>query len=111
MAYAHAFSATAESTNTNTGGRVSVNGWSITIPENLIVQFPASYIPFQALAAGNFIGDEVLINGNIVRTAPIVFRNSYLPNLGWRCTHCCAGFHFQEPGQFWTGLHRHDRFR
>jgi hypothetical protein len=60
------FSAIAESIAINSGGRVSVNGWSITIPENLIVQFPNSYIPFGEFAAGNFGGDEVLINGNVV---------------------------------------------
>lgn len=60
-------SAVADSTKVNAGGRIAVNGWSITVPQNLIVQFPNTYVPFQEFAnGGNFLGDEVTINGNIV---------------------------------------------
>lgn len=49
-----------------------MNGYSITVPENLIVQLPAAWIPFKDIcSSGNFIGNEVDIAGNIVAGRPI----------------------------------------
>ncbi|KAG9755127.1 hypothetical protein KCU59_g74, partial [Aureobasidium melanogenum] len=53
-------SATASDATYNSGGTISVNGYSITIPQNLQVQFPAAFAPFGDFAgAGAFVGHEV----------------------------------------------------
>lgn len=59
-------SASATTTDFNSGGSISVNGYPITIPKNLIVQFPAAFVPFKDFAAGSFTGNEVSVAGNIV---------------------------------------------
>ncbi|TKX27708.1 hypothetical protein C1H76_0135 [Elsinoe australis] len=58
--------ASADSQNFNTGGRISVNGLSIVIPENLQFQFPAAWVPFKNVAGGSFNGMEVSVVGNYV---------------------------------------------
>lgn len=40
----------------NSGGFVSVNGFNIQIPDNLLVEFPALQVPFKDFAAGNRAG-------------------------------------------------------
>lgn len=53
-------SATASDGTYNSGGTISVNGYSVTIPQNLQVQFPAAFAPFKDFASANsFIGHEV----------------------------------------------------
>jgi len=53
-------SATASDGSYNSGGTISVNGYSVTIPQNLQVQFPAAFSPFKEFASANsFIGHEV----------------------------------------------------
>ncbi|KAG9584520.1 hypothetical protein KCU86_g6183, partial [Aureobasidium melanogenum] len=60
-------SATASDATYNSGGTISVNGYSITIPQNLQVQFPAAFAPFGDFAgAGAFVGHEVSVVGNVV---------------------------------------------
>ncbi|KAL3417340.1 hypothetical protein PVAG01_11340 [Phlyctema vagabunda] len=61
-------SATANSGSAlNRGGRVSISGFSVTIPDNLLVEFPALFVPFAAFVSGVRPGpSEVSINGNIV---------------------------------------------
>ncbi|KAG9857354.1 hypothetical protein KCU98_g874, partial [Aureobasidium melanogenum] len=60
-------SATASDGTYNSGGTISVNGYSITIPQNLQVQFPAAFAPFGDFAsAGAFVGHEVSVTGNVV---------------------------------------------
>ncbi|KAG9948181.1 hypothetical protein KCU85_g5218, partial [Aureobasidium melanogenum] len=60
-------SATASDGTYNSGGTISVNGYSITIPQNLQVQFPAAFAPFGDFAsAGSFVGHEVSVTGNVV---------------------------------------------
>ncbi|KAK5734173.1 hypothetical protein LTR17_009156 [Elasticomyces elasticus] len=59
-------SATADSTAYNTGGKITVNGVSIVIPKNLQFQFPAAWVPFKAVAASDFTGNEVTVFGNYV---------------------------------------------
>jgi hypothetical protein len=58
-------------TQFNTGGSITVAGISITIPENLLVQFPAAFISFQdfAASAGQLGGFEVNVEGNYVQPA------------------------------------------
>lgn len=56
-------------TQFNTGGSIVVAGVSITIPENLLVQFPATFVSFRDFAAssGSLAGFEVNVEGNYVR--------------------------------------------
>ncbi|KAH9209682.1 hypothetical protein DL95DRAFT_526720 [Leptodontidium sp. 2 PMI_412] len=64
-------SATAKSgTAANRGGTITVSGFTIVIPDNLLVEFPAAFIPFAEFAeagpskrAGP---NEVSVTGNIV---------------------------------------------
>jgi hypothetical protein len=60
------YSVTTDTTDYSPGGKISVNGYTITVPKNLIVQFPAAWVPFKKLANGSFTGNEVSVNGNIV---------------------------------------------
>ncbi|KAF2674125.1 hypothetical protein BT63DRAFT_461787 [Microthyrium microscopicum] len=61
----------------NSGGTVTAYGHAITIPENMLVQFPAAYIPFQKFALdyltnpGLYTGFEVSLDGNFVNNVPI----------------------------------------
>lgn len=52
----------ADSTAYNTGGKITVNGVIVTIPKNLQFQFPAAFIPFKEVVAGNFLGNEVSVS-------------------------------------------------
>lgn len=55
-------SATASDSTYNSGGTISVNGYSVTIPQNLQVQFPAAFAPFKDFASGGaFVGHEVSV--------------------------------------------------
>lgn len=59
-------SATADTSDYNTGGKISVNGVSIKIPKNLQFQFPAAFVGLKKIAAGGFLGNEVVVSGNYV---------------------------------------------
>jgi hypothetical protein len=60
-------------TQFNTGGSVKIYGNSIIVPENLMVQFPSAWVPFQEFAQSyslnpsQFQGYEMTIDGNKVR--------------------------------------------
>jgi hypothetical protein len=43
-----------------------VNGRVITVPDNLIIQFPATWANFRDFAASDILGKEVSVAGNIV---------------------------------------------
>lgn len=43
-----------------------MDGWSITVPKNLIVQFPTIWVPFKDLCGAGIDGYEVTIFGNVV---------------------------------------------
>ncbi|CAD0095887.1 unnamed protein product, partial [Aureobasidium mustum] len=59
----------------NSGGTASVNGFTITVPQNLLVRFPAAFKPWRELSG--FIGSEVsVING--VPTAGLIDISEYL---------------------------------
>jgi hypothetical protein len=60
------YNVTAATADYSSGGKISVNGYTITVPNNLIVQFPAAWVPFKKLADGSFTGNGVSVNGNIV---------------------------------------------
>ncbi|OBT62154.1 hypothetical protein VE03_08323 [Pseudogymnoascus sp. 23342-1-I1] len=54
-------------TEVNSGGSVSVSGYNIRIPDNLLVDFPATQVPFAEFAASDRAGpNEVSIIGNVV---------------------------------------------
>jgi hypothetical protein len=76
----HSGSTTA-ATQFNTGGSIVVGGTSITVPENLLVQFPATFIPFRDFAANiaQYGGYDVAVDGNYVC--------SYQLNKDWLCWH------------------------
>jgi len=59
-------SATADSSEYNTGGKISVNGVNIVVPKNLQFQFPAAFVGIKDIAAGQFVGNEVTVAGNYV---------------------------------------------
>ncbi|KAF2675774.1 hypothetical protein K458DRAFT_380982 [Lentithecium fluviatile CBS 122367] len=70
-------SVSAKDASFNTGGSVTVAGMAITIPANLLVQFPAAFVPYKAFAAdyaanaGSYAGWEVSVEGNYVNGVPI----------------------------------------
>lgn len=72
------FSASA-ATQFNSGGSITVGGTSITVPENLLVQFPAAFIPFRDFVAngGQYNGFELSVDGNYVWTAALTTNDSY----------------------------------
>lgn len=43
----------------NSGGSMTVNGYTITVPKNFMVEFPARWVPWKDFAAGSFTGLEV----------------------------------------------------
>ena len=55
-------SVSADSSEYNTGGKISVNGVSIVIPKNLQFQFPAAWVGMKEIAAGQFTGNEVVVS-------------------------------------------------
>ncbi|KAJ4332940.1 hypothetical protein N0V87_007990 [Didymella glomerata] len=58
-------------TEYNAGGTISVNEMSITVPQNLIVQFPIVYAPFPKLCSAGAGGFETTVVGNIINGKPI----------------------------------------
>lgn len=53
--------ATATDASYNSGGSITVNGFSIQIPKNLQVQFPAAWVPWKDFSAGkqSMLGYEI----------------------------------------------------
>lgn len=47
----------------NSGGSVVVNGFTMSVPRNVLVQFPAAWVPFPEFVARkqDFIGFETLV--------------------------------------------------
>lgn len=47
----------------NSGGVLIVNGFTMSVPKNVLVQFPAAWVPFPEFVArkGDFIGYETLV--------------------------------------------------
>lgn len=53
------FSATPNTgTATNRGGTVQISGFTVIIPDNLLVEFPAAFIPFAEFTAGTRPGQN-----------------------------------------------------
>lgn len=57
----NSLSATADGSDYNSGGKISVNGWDITVPSNFQVQFPAAFVGWKNFVAGDFGGHEVSV--------------------------------------------------
>ena len=55
----------------NSGGTIKVDGWEITVPKNLLVQFPTIWTKFRDLCDAGAKGYEVSVFGNIVNDKPI----------------------------------------
>ncbi|KAH8655356.1 hypothetical protein BX600DRAFT_416530 [Xylariales sp. PMI_506] len=57
----------------NSGGTISLNGIDITVPKNMLVQFPAAYVPWQDFVAqkDNMLGYEINVVGNFINNVPI----------------------------------------
>jgi hypothetical protein len=47
----------------NSGGVIVVNGFTMNVPQNLLVQFPAAWVPWKDFAASrsDFLGFETLV--------------------------------------------------
>ncbi|ORY04866.1 hypothetical protein BCR34DRAFT_591069 [Clohesyomyces aquaticus] len=66
--------------NFNSGGTVTVAGTTITMPDNILIQFPATFVSFKDFAAdfaangGSYGGWEVHVDGNYVAGKPIAGR-------------------------------------
>ncbi|KAK4183511.1 hypothetical protein QBC35DRAFT_526074 [Podospora australis] len=60
--------ATADDDTYNTGGTISLNGWTVKVPKNMLVTFPAAFVPWKDFVAqkASFIGFETNVVGNIV---------------------------------------------
>ncbi|KAB2581281.1 hypothetical protein BFW01_g10731 [Lasiodiplodia theobromae] len=64
--------ASVSGTDTNSGGSISVNGYAVTVPKNMIVQFPAAWIPWKDVATDDKLnGYEVSVTGNVVNGVAI----------------------------------------
>ncbi|KAK1761334.1 hypothetical protein QBC47DRAFT_428722 [Echria macrotheca] len=57
----------------NIGGTITVNGFTITVPRNLLVQFPAAWVPWAEFVAhkDKFVGFETLVIGNTINNTPL----------------------------------------
>ncbi|KAF4823554.1 hypothetical protein CGCSCA5_v001744 [Colletotrichum siamense] len=58
----------------NTGGTIIVNGFTMNVPKNLLVQFPAAWVPWKEFVANkaDFAGYETLVIGNSINGEPRV---------------------------------------
>ncbi|KAK6070992.1 hypothetical protein SCUP234_09902 [Seiridium cupressi] len=65
--------ATALDDTYNTGGSISLNGFDIVVPKNVLVQFPAAYVPWKDFVedVDAMLGYEVNVIGNFVNNIPI----------------------------------------
>ncbi|KAK4204632.1 hypothetical protein QBC40DRAFT_250032 [Triangularia verruculosa] len=65
---------TVNDTSYNAGGTITVNGFIMNIPKNLLVQFPAAWVPWRDFVASksDFMGFETLVMGNTIEGDPRV---------------------------------------
>lgn len=63
---------TANDTSYNAGGTITVNSFVLNIPRNLLVQFPAAWVPWRDFVASksDFIGFETLVNSPRLLSTP-----------------------------------------
>ncbi|KAK8104106.1 uncharacterized protein PG998_011139 [Apiospora kogelbergensis] len=76
---------TSNDTLFNSGGTVSVNGFTVTVPKNLQVGFPASWVPWKdfvnAWKNGKFPGFEISVVGNFVNGGGPIAAQVYVSSL------------------------------
>lgn len=55
--------ATASGNAFNAGGTIAVNGFNMNIPQNLLVQLPAAWVPWKDFVASkaDFVGFETMV--------------------------------------------------
>ncbi|KAI0022962.1 hypothetical protein F4780DRAFT_121032 [Xylariomycetidae sp. FL0641] len=65
--------ATAFDSSYNTGGTISVNGFNVTVPKNMLVEFPAAWVPWKDFVEDKdaMIGYETNVIGNFINGEPI----------------------------------------
>ncbi|KAF2789776.1 hypothetical protein K505DRAFT_312547 [Melanomma pulvis-pyrius CBS 109.77] len=65
--------ATAVDETYNTGGSISINGFTMTVPKNMLVQFPAAWVPWKDFVAdkASMLGYEVNVIGNFLNGNPV----------------------------------------
>ncbi|KAH7107125.1 hypothetical protein BKA62DRAFT_228793 [Auriculariales sp. MPI-PUGE-AT-0066] len=65
--------ATATDDSYNTGGTISLNGWVVNVPKNMLVTFPAAFIPWKEFVEHQdaVAGYEINVVGNIVDGVPL----------------------------------------
>ncbi|WYZ37026.1 hypothetical protein EsH8_II_000532 [Colletotrichum jinshuiense] len=74
--------ASATTTEFNSGGTITCNGYSITVPKNLQVTFPAAFIPFKDFArSGSYGGYNCEVVGNVVNGVRIAAQVSIAQSL------------------------------
>jgi len=56
--------ATATDDSYNTGGTITVNGWTVNVPKNMLVTFPAAFVPWKEFVANKsaVLGFEVNVS-------------------------------------------------
>ncbi|KAF6805575.1 hypothetical protein CMUS01_14582 [Colletotrichum musicola] len=66
--------ATATDDAFNTAGSIVVNGFTMNVPKNLLVQFPAAWVPWKEFVnnKADFAGFETLVIGNSINGEPRV---------------------------------------
>ncbi|KAK4207066.1 hypothetical protein QBC37DRAFT_476687 [Rhypophila decipiens] len=66
--------ATATDNSYNTGGTIAVNCFTMNVPKNLLVQFPAAWVPWKDFIGNktDFLGFETLVMGNTIEFEPRV---------------------------------------
>ncbi|KAI1420393.1 hypothetical protein F5Y12DRAFT_133333 [Xylaria sp. FL1777] len=65
--------ATAFDDTFNSGGTIFVGGFNITVPKNMLVEFPAAYVPWKDFAQekDSMLGYETNVVGNFVNGVPM----------------------------------------
>lgn len=63
--------ATAVDETYNTGGTISINGFTMTVPKNMLVQFPAAWVPWKDFVAdkASMLGYEVNVRKNSLQSS------------------------------------------
>lgn len=74
----------------NTGGTITVNGFTMNVPKNLLVQFPAAWVPYKDFVESkdDFLGFETQVIGNRLDGVPhvaqiIIYEFFEGESMGW----------------------------
>lgn len=63
----------------NSGGVIVVNGFNMTVPKNVLVQFPSAWVPFKDFAASkeSFIGFETFVCASHTKASRVKITDKY----------------------------------